>query len=168
MSKVVENLLNSSLALCTGQLLVLPLARKPVPEYLENHTDITKPDKSKYLVHTKDNSKTVEPFIEGAEPARKAEIGQDEAELAAETAAPDLDTAKADEDEDKPKSYSVVPPTSPGASEDNNPAYNAGKGVSVVPPPREVQEVRNPKPPVAEPVAEEPVAVKKNKKKGKK
>ena len=76
--------------------------------------------------------------IDKTEAARPAGV-DDLEELSGETKA----AAPADSPITKSAdAISVVPPASPGPSTDHNPAYNSGKGVSMVPPPQEVTDAQ--------------------------
>jgi len=131
----------TALAICGGQLVLLPKARKPLPDYLANHPDIVNEDKKpeeEQRFEVVENGGEPVKTIDKTEAARPAGV-DDLEELSGETKA----AAPADSPITKSAdAISVVPPASPGPSTDHNPAYNSGKGVSMVPPPQEVTDAQ--------------------------
>jgi len=141
MPREIRSKSETALAICGGQLLLLPKVSKPLPDYLADHPDITsemdKPKDTRRFEVVEAGGEPVRDFVED-KPARPAGV-DDLEELAQETKPQTIDDSPIIKSKD---AISVVPPASVGPSTDNNDAYNSGKGISMVPPPKEVTEAK--------------------------
>jgi len=135
MAKEVEGTGTNAKAICGGQVLVLPGQVRRVPKFVEEHPDLDRksPD---YVVRVIPDDKKSEATAAPVRPPAKKEVSyKDEPapKNREEFAKAGTTTMAAD-------AISMIPPDKRAPNEkpsESNPAYNAGSGVSMVPPPAE-------------------------------